>query len=1443
MNVFKRGLAVLTILSMCMTIGFQPFGSNLSKLNFSTVAADVTESGSCGENVNWEIDSGGTLRIFGTGNMYNYAMLTTDENKNPFRENENVENVIIEDGVTSIGDYAFYSSKIKSIEIPDSITEIGNGAFSSCSNLISIEIPESVLNIKNQAFFHCDNLETVVIKGRIAEIGFQTFSGCSNITQITLPDSLESISGAAFEYCSKLSDVYYEGTEEQWNSIDIGTVNDYLTSATIHFNSTGSEEITTTEPVTTEMPTTEPIMTEPPTEENPTYEGEITDSGECGIEGDNVKWELYENGTLRIYGSGDMKNYDCIFSSLSPWYSKKDLIKEIVIEDGITNIGSWAFYNCSSLTSIIIPDGVTSIDEAAFFKCLGLTSITIPDSVTNIGKKAFTKCSCLTSIAIPDSVTSIGAWAFSDCIGLLDVVIKGNVQNFQHDALADSSPFSGCKLNTFTIPGEIEFKTNSFMDTTVDTLIISEGSKILTMENSGLLRITKNLIIPDSIEKIEFFNSNGNILFAGTDLESIKVSENNMYYSDIDGVLFNKDKTKLLFYPSKKIDKEYIIPNSVSSIQKRAFMGCNLSSVILGSGITITGRDFNYEFFSCENLTSVTFSNNIEIIGGYTFNNCPNLTDVYFEGTEEQWNKIKIVSKEIFSATIHYNSTGSSTTPITTTTTQTTTQTTTTTTATTYTEKEQRIKNLQIYLSQYERAMNNYIKAIKSESINDKKETDKASGTTEGYKKLMENDQKADSRLLTFTDFSIPQKAKEDAYEVLYDFLVNSLDAANQKNIIDFEIDNSQNIIEIEASMINKIYDAVRKGCENPGKGTGSNGYTVDLKIYGGIFNIGFGKGTITKGNKKYDLIYCSDKDTVSRVMNQYMNDLCNEVKKQYKEACMSLWKYFLDKSMINEIRTDILKSELEDKADYFMQKGYGKLIENIIIVKETYDEFKDFKSNSSYDLFKKAVEGKSEDDMKLLYKKIKNGSVSNKDVKNKAVSSAMKKLEDARKKAESAFYDYIYEDNTIQTGKEPNIWKIMFQCPVNVDVIDTETQEIVGYIRDNEVYNNDSIEMELSDDVKIIGLPKDKNYKFILTATDEGTMNITYENIETHEYTNFYDIPLTKDVQYTQQMDTSSESIPPLMADDGTEIESDERFESQNDSNLITINTNIINNGSVYGDGQYVKGDSVMLSAVADYGYKFTGWYEDDSLISLQGFFRFTAINDRTIEARFEKILHEVTSCSWKVSEAYADNALFWTYKDGDYLNIDFSLYTENSNTKAILCYADDVEKELTLESEDGIHYLMDDISVEDLKSIMLYDNNSDEIAALDYVESSSDVNDGEETGSITTTTTTITTSIKSTTTTTSTITTPIEPLENKLGDVNVDNMVDAVDASFILQEYALLSTGNSGNFTDIQKSIADINSDGMIDAVDASLVLQYYAYISTGGKESTEEFFNKNN
>ena len=108
-----------------------------------------------------------------------------------------------------------------------------------------------------------------------------------------------------------------------------------------------------------------------------------------------ITWNLSDDGTLTISGTGDMPSFHYDYSTYStdvPWYSKRTTIKKVVIEKGVTSIGNYAFYECLSLKSITIPSSVTSIGESAFYSCSCLTSITIPNSVTSIGECAFSTC-------------------------------------------------------------------------------------------------------------------------------------------------------------------------------------------------------------------------------------------------------------------------------------------------------------------------------------------------------------------------------------------------------------------------------------------------------------------------------------------------------------------------------------------------------------------------------------------------------------------------------------------------------------------------------------------------------------------------------------------------------------------------------------------------------------------------------------------------------------------------------------------------------------------------------------------------------------------------------------------------------------------------------------------------------------------------------------------
>ena len=166
--------------------------------------------------------------------------------------------------------------------------------------------------------------------------------------------------------------------------------------------------------------------------------GNVIDSGSCGK---NVNYELYDDYTLRIFGKGTMYNYDWSWSSSDnelypnvPWVSWISKIKSVVIEDGVTRIGSHAFMRCSSLTDVNIPNSVTSIGSSAFYGCSSLKKINIPNSVTSIGANAFFECTSLVEVNIQDGIVTIAESAFANCSSLAHVNIPNSVTSIGEDA-------------------------------------------------------------------------------------------------------------------------------------------------------------------------------------------------------------------------------------------------------------------------------------------------------------------------------------------------------------------------------------------------------------------------------------------------------------------------------------------------------------------------------------------------------------------------------------------------------------------------------------------------------------------------------------------------------------------------------------------------------------------------------------------------------------------------------------------------------------------------------------------------------------------------------------------------------------------------------------------------------------------------------------------------
>ena len=204
-------------------------------------AYSLIDSGSCGDNVTWELFSNGTLVISGTGPMYDYDIVTYGGLNTPWRsylgsiqqavihpgvtsigsraleDCENLTSVSIPDSVTSIGDSAFgFCSNLTDITIPSCVASIGASAFVCCKSLTSISIPSTITRLGNEVFLRCSNLTSAVIPAGIPYISYGMFCGCSSLASIAIPGSVKSVSSYAFDNCDSLKTVYFGGNEDDW---------------------------------------------------------------------------------------------------------------------------------------------------------------------------------------------------------------------------------------------------------------------------------------------------------------------------------------------------------------------------------------------------------------------------------------------------------------------------------------------------------------------------------------------------------------------------------------------------------------------------------------------------------------------------------------------------------------------------------------------------------------------------------------------------------------------------------------------------------------------------------------------------------------------------------------------------------------------------------------------------------------------------------------------------------------------------------------------------------------------------------------------------------------------------------------------------------------------------------------------------------------------------
>ena len=546
-----------------------------------------------------------------------------------------VRNVIIPEGMTSIGDRAFsWCRSLTSIEIPEGVTSIGWSAFSGCDSLTSVEIPSSVTSIEATAFSGCTGLESIAVDDSnpsyrsidgilfskdqttlvcypagktetiytipegVTIIGGWAFYSCSGLTNIEIPSSVTSIGIRAFSGCDSLTSVEIPSS--------VTSIGNYAFD--------GCESLT-----------------------NIDIPSSVTSIGYSAFGGCSSLTSITVAEGNHVYHSAG----NCLIETASKTLVAGCKSSVIPADGSVTSIGDWVFYGCSGLTSIEIPSSVTSIGYFAFGYCNSLTSIEIPSSVTCIGDDAFGGCHSLTSIEIPSSVISIGNWAFSVCRSLTSITILSRDVEIYDSSYTIPTTATIYGYVGSTAQAYAEKYGNEFVALDESTISSgtcgAEGDNLTWTFDSS----TGKLTISGTGEMAEYDSSSSVPWYSYRDsIKTVEIAEgvtsigNYAFYycrnlTNIDipsSVTSIGDGAFGCWYDLTSIE----IPSSVTSIGDSAFYDCRkLTSVTFGENSELTSIGTS-AFSGCESLTSITFGENSQLtsIGNYAFSNCSSLTSI-----------------------------------------------------------------------------------------------------------------------------------------------------------------------------------------------------------------------------------------------------------------------------------------------------------------------------------------------------------------------------------------------------------------------------------------------------------------------------------------------------------------------------------------------------------------------------------------------------------------------------------------------------------------------------------------------------------------------------------------------------------------------------------------------------------------------------------------------
>ena len=1199
-------------------------------------------------------------------------------------ENVALVKVEIPESVTEIGNYAFKRcSGLKNIKFKKNISKIDFEAFGYCTGLKSIEFQKNDEKVKDangqerihplvlsgSSFSNCTELNEVVLSPNVEEIGRDVFYGCTALKQMDIPEGVEKIGERAFAKCKNLERINLpEGLKEiGYRFIADTAVRSLKVPKTVNRsgNHTGDgatggalalEEVIFEEG-TTKVPdyfcansTANAALVKAEIPESVTEIGRYAFSRCSGLESISFKKtinkigfdayayctglkkiEFQKNDEIVKDSNGLERLYPLILEGTN--FRECTGLEEVVLSPNVEEIGRDTFYGCTALKQMDIPEGVEKIGERAFAKCKNLERINLPEGLKEIGYRFIADTAvrslkvpktvnrsgnytgdgatggalaleevifeegmikipdyfcannkanaALVKVEIPESVTEIGKYAFKNCTNITIYGYKNSCA--ESYAIENNIPFSALddEENKHT---ESDVYFFSQWDAEKQIAYWSGldlyGSQVTARTDTSFLENLDNLVgkyvLVTKRSRREGVNGPSELI----SIQSVETRSGIISAADENNVTVNGNTytlAKKLKSPDSYVNEfalYHILSDGTVYVQMLdksqgtlTYWNAKKKQLKIGN--------INYKLGACAEKDSIKFLGET----GYT--------SVYVEYWCDWSQHIYKITDKIDSTTSKVPNYYETYVPPT---------------------KEEEIlwQNVQ----EWDRAYETYVEAVRnalrsfSGTEGEKKETTVSAEA----KRMQKADRSSSSKYLTGNLGRYSDYAYKALAEYLYEYTCDNMEFSSLK----------------DTDMVNSVMKAL-----SGAKKTYRYGDDIEITVNMTLLNkSGTGHLEIKEKGRQVQLVIINTPQKEVEVsVAKYLDALQDLAMDSMVNVATAVSKDILGESLsgltekyISKTVDNIEKKLAVKLSEKFNLAGVGNFIQG---VNKCYSFYSYVNANMGHWDNIEGILGNVE---KLEFKDTT--------IKDAAVKKAMSGLEKSKKQFIRSFQKYIA--GTL--GEEKGFYKLFFKCPVDIEVYNSKGEKI-GCASETELWYDDSIEIVSQDEAKTVTVLTEDLPSVKVFSREYGTMDYTIEELNADHKPigrlNYYDISLTPGQEYSMDVNKNLEQNKDTMVikTNGQSIPANE-FVSVKESAGVLISCKAEaddenEGGSIKGSGTYIRGNAVVLYAIPDDGYSFNGWYQGDSLVSLNKTYEFTARNNIVFTAKFVRVAKEPQSCN----------------------------------------------------------------------------------------------------------------------------------------------------------------------------------------------------------------------